>query len=196
MEVKMEEIPGIILRVSKESDYGIIVGLENTPAFKEFMPRAYSSRLEPTDSKIKHQDWISRIRKRESSGEIFFMIDLVLSEREIKTIGYCNLARVISAKTQLQLNILIQEKYWGNGYGTKASLSLIGFGFARGNLKRIITSAVLRNERSIKMLKKIGFKEESRDGAYMNFVISRKEWKKKNKSEYCRRQRNLAGNFL
>lgn len=173
----MVEIGKIALRRTEKSDYPIIVVLQSSPAFKKFMPVAYSNKLEATKDDEKIQKWIKRIRERERGGEIFFLIDLVLSDLK-ETIGYCNLTNSIPIfrKKQLNMNILLADKYQGKGYGPQAVKLLLDVAFGRKDLEQITTSAFLENERSIKMLRKIGFKEVFKSRKKIFFAISKDEW--------------------
>lgn len=54
----------------------------------------------------------------------------------------------------------ISYPFWGNGYGQEAMQRIINFGWERMNLNRIEASVVRDNNRSVHVMKKMGFKQE------------------------------------
>ena len=87
------------------------------------------------------------------------------------------------------IGIVIGEKsHWGKGYGTEATQIIIEYGFHQLNLHRIWASVLAYNERSLRMLKTLGFQEEGRqrkamfkNGDFHDIVIFgllRDEWGK------------------
>ncbi|MGB7337367.1 MAG: GNAT family N-acetyltransferase [Phototrophicaceae bacterium] len=54
----------------------------------------------------------------------------------------------------------IAHPYWGHGYGQEAMRTLLNFGWDYMNLNRIEATVVKGNNRSVHVMKKIGFKHE------------------------------------
>ncbi|WP_328589285.1 GNAT family N-acetyltransferase [Litchfieldia alkalitelluris] len=54
----------------------------------------------------------------------------------------------------------LSESFWGNGYMTEAIYPVIQFGFKQMNLQLIEATVVPNNEKSIKLLEKLGFKRK------------------------------------
>ena len=107
--------------------------------------------------------------------------------KKCKPIGSIGLHGINSKDHNATFGIALGDKqYWSKGYGTEAALLIIRYGFEQLNLHRISSSAWSFNERSIKMHRKVGFKEEGRrreavykNGAYHDEVIFgllRQEW--------------------
>ncbi len=59
------------------------------------------------------------------------------------------------------LGYWIGENYWGNGYAIEASRSLISYFFSNHSIKKIYASHIKNNEKSKKILLKLGFNKIS-----------------------------------
>lgn len=116
-----------------------------------------------------------------------FAID-VIEDDNGKTIGMITLGDIHPKDHKASFAIAIGEtEYWGKGYGSEAARLLINYGFEQLNLHRIDTEVFASNERSLRMCRSIGFKEEGRKreaifkngefGDVVVFGILREEWK-------------------
>ena len=56
----------------------------------------------------------------------------------------------------------LAPEHWGNGYVTETVTAILGFGFRELSLHRIEARCVTANERSVRLLERLGFKEEER----------------------------------
>jgi ribosomal-protein-alanine N-acetyltransferase len=54
----------------------------------------------------------------------------------------------------------LERELWGKGIMTEAMMSVIDFGFEKMELNRIEVFIMPRNKRSIKLVKRLGFKRE------------------------------------
>jgi RimJ/RimL family protein N-acetyltransferase len=116
-------------------------------------------------------------------------------EAEGKPIGACGLHKIDRIHRTARVAITIGEKdYWNQGYGTAVTRMLINYGFDELGLECISSSALEFNKPSIKMLRKLGFREESRSHKavtrkrvtdekeqhwdVLHFVLLRDEWAK------------------
>lgn len=112
-----------------------------------------------------------------------------------KPIGTCGLHKIDRIHRTARVAITIGEKdYWNQGYGTAVTRMLINYGFDELGLERISSSALEFNKPSIKMLQRLGFREESRSQKavtrkrvtdekeqhwdVLHFVLLRDEWAK------------------
>ncbi len=104
-----------------------------------------------------------------------------------KPIGSMGLDNINPRDHNATFGIAIGDKdYWSKGYGTEAARLLVNYGFEQLNLHRINSSAIAFNERSLRLHKRVGFKEEGRqrEGIFKNgkfhdhvvFGILREEW--------------------
>jgi len=80
-----------------------------------------------------------------------------------KLIGNLGLAKMDWKNSQAVLGIVLGEKeYWGQGYGTDAITTLLGFAFKQMNLHRVFLTTYEYNKRAIRCYEKCGFKLEGR----------------------------------
>ncbi len=82
---------------------------------------------------------------------------------EGKLIGNVGLEDINWKDRKAVLGIVIGEKeYWGQGYGTDAIKTLLGFVFSQMNLRRVSLNVFPYNKRALRCYEKCGFKEEGR----------------------------------
>ena len=121
----------------------------------------------------------------------FFVIEAIEHDGN-KPIGTIALSNISVKDHVATFGIAIGEKeYWSKGYGSEAAYLIIKYGFEQLNLHRISSSAIAFNERSIRMHRTVGFKEEGREreitfknGKYEDIVIFgmlRQEWETSNR---------------
>ena len=80
---------------------------------------------------------------------------------EGRYIGYCGVYRHFGASGAIPgegvLAFYLARAYWGQGLATEAGRAFIEFGFREIGLSRIVASAEVGNEASVRVLKKLGF---------------------------------------
>ena len=106
-----------------------------------------------------------------------------------RPIGSIGLERISPTNHHAMFGIVIGEKsHWEKGYGTEATRLILDYGFSQLNLHRIWSGAIAFNERSIRLHKKVGFREEGRQRKHIfingefhdhvMFGLLRDEWKR------------------
>ncbi len=168
----------VLLRPIKKSDKDFFLKWMNDPEVTQYI-RIYLPINEMLEEK-----WIENISLRDVEKTVLFVI-----EAEDKVIGNCSLNNINKKDQVAVFGIIIGEKdCWGKGYGVSATKLIIDYGFNQLNLRRISSSAISFNERSIALHKKTGFKEEGRlrknifvNGSFYDevlFGLLREEWKR------------------
>ncbi len=87
-----------------------------------------------------------------------WIITLKGDGKPIGTLGYYKWAP--SADYQAEMGYDLAREHWGKGIMTEAMKAVIEFGFEKMELNRIEVFVMPRNKRSIKLLKRLGFKRE------------------------------------
>ncbi len=134
----------------------------DAPLFKKWLSdpevtKYFSMTKEDIEESIKR---LSLKRIIQSKDSIFFVIEAIKPEGNI-TIGTCKLNVIKLRSGTAEFTIMIGNKdYWSKGYGAETAQLLIGYGFNQLNLHRIGAGVLEFNERSRKMLEKIGFRVE------------------------------------
>ena len=94
--------------------------------------------------------------------QAFFVIEAIEGDLS-KPIGSTGLGSISARDHNATFGIAIGDKdYWSKGYGTEAARLIINYGFEQLNLRRISSSVFAFNERSFRMHKSVGFREEGR----------------------------------
>jgi RimJ/RimL family protein N-acetyltransferase len=75
-------------------------------------------------------------------------------------VGFCGV-RVFEDGEEMELLFGMQPRFWGHGYGQEAARAVIGHGFGECGFKRIVAAADTPNQRSVRVLQRLGmsFKE-------------------------------------
>ena len=92
-----------------------------------------------------------------------------------------------------QLGYEVAPDYWGKGYATEAARAVLDFGFTKLKLERISAECVLENQRSCRVLEKLGMQQEGhlRHNEWMKgrwwdtlvYGVLRQEWEVAKKNE-------------
>ncbi|MPN03269.1 IS1595 family transposase ISSpgl1 [bioreactor metagenome] len=77
-----------------------------------------------------------------------------------KLIGTCGYHDVNREALRGEIGYELSREFWGNGYMKEALEAILNYGFNNMGLNRIQALAEPENEKSIGILKRVGFKEE------------------------------------
>lgn len=171
---------GILLRPFRRSDISYFLKWFNDPEVIQYL-NMYLPMTEMAEEK-----YIEELGTTRATTDAPFVIELIEGD-STKPIGTIGLHRINNKDHNAIFGIAIGEKdCWNKGYGTEATRLLIDYGFEQLNLHRITSAAFDFNERSIRLHKRAGFKEEGRqrEGSFKNgkfhdyvlFGLLREEW--------------------
>jgi [ribosomal protein S5]-alanine N-acetyltransferase len=85
----------------------------------------------------------------------------IVEKQTNKLIGTFAFWRLLKQHCRAEIGYSLTPKYWGNGLMTEAFKTLIEYGFKSMNLHSIEANVNPKNENSIKLLERIGFKKEA-----------------------------------
>jgi len=119
---------------------------------REFLQRKFAERTgEP------RRTWDLAVVRRDT-GQVIGSVGLRLNEpMQQAALGYC-----------------YHQDAWGHGYATEVAQEMLRFGFEELGLHRIHASADTRNGASVRVLDKIGMRQE---GRLRQHVLMRGEWR-------------------
>lgn len=87
----------------------------------------------------------------------------IVSKENEELVGMVNLVNIDWINKNAEFSILIGEKNeWGKGYGKKAMIDILNFGFFERNLERVYLYVNVGHDRAISLYEKFGFKKEGR----------------------------------
>jgi RimJ/RimL family protein N-acetyltransferase len=163
------------LRPLEKSDVSLITKWINDPEVTKYLG-AYL----PMSHK-EEADWVENLAKKKQT-------DIVLGiEVDGKLIGLMGIHEISGKDRTATTGALIGEKeYWGKGYGTDAKMQILNYAFNTLNLRRISSSVVAYNKRSLHYSLHCGYKLEGtrkqrffRDGRYHDellLAVFKKDW--------------------
>ncbi len=169
----------ILLRPIRRSDTALFTKWLNDPEVIESLA-VYT----PVTEMAFEKD-LEEISTVKAASEAWFMIEMLAGGR---TIGSTRFKNIDHKNQSAEFSIVIGEtEHWGRGFGAEAVKLLVNYGFEQLNLHRISSEVFSFNERSLRMHKKLGFREEGRqreawfkNGRFHDWVlfgILRDDWR-------------------
>jgi RimJ/RimL family protein N-acetyltransferase len=154
------------LRDFREEDVDAVHGWASDPEVVRFMSWGPNTR-ELT------REFLQR-KFAERTGDPRRTWDLAVVRRDTgQVIGSVGL-RLDATREQAALGYCYDQEAWGQGFATEAAMEILRFGFEDLGLHRIHASADTRNGGSIRVLDKIGMRQE---GCLRQHVQMRGEWR-------------------
>jgi [ribosomal protein S5]-alanine N-acetyltransferase len=102
----------------------------------------------------------------------------IILRRSGELIGGCGLDQIRLDHRNAHVGYWIARPHWGNGYASEAASLLIAAGFRELGLHRFHTGVFPDNPRSMRVLRRLGFRTEGRarqdrlvDGRYRDLVL-------------------------
>ena len=95
----------------------------------------------------------------EAHGFGFFSLDLKVTEP--KVVGFCGFRRFEDGE-QIEMLFGILPEYWGEGFVTEAAREVLRHGFEEAGVSRIIAAVDTPNQRSVRLLMRLGMSFEDR----------------------------------
>jgi len=128
------------------------------------------------------EDWFNHQRNDASSRHF-----AILTLAEGKLIGNCGLHQIDWSNRHAIFGIVIGDKnYWGKGFGTDATRTILRYAFEEANFHRVALEVFDFNPRGMRVYERCGFKLEGtrrqalfREGAWHDehiMAILRDEW--------------------
>jgi len=111
--------------------------------------------------------------KHQNQGKQHFAImyeGQVIGDIYLKQINY------VSQTCEMGIHI-VNDSYKGKGYGTQAEKILLAYAFNELNMKAVYVDTLVKNERSMHVLKKAGFIEAYRNAQTVHFECRKSSWK-------------------
>jgi diamine N-acetyltransferase len=143
---------GVRLRAIEREDVPTFVRWFNDPEVRQFILM-----IRPM-SMADEERWVERLPERQD--DFLFAVE-ALVEGEWVHIGNVGLHDVDWKNRSAAFGIALGEKqYWGRGYGTKATKTVLRYAFGELNLHRVELEVFAYNPRAIRCYEKAGFRHE------------------------------------
>lgn len=149
------ETPRLLLREFESSDWRAVYAYQNDPRY----PRFYEWE-QRTEADVR--DFVSMfLASQVNSPRRNYQLAVVLKDGG-SLIGNCGVRVSAPAHREGNMGYEIDPHFWGNGYATEAGGAVLRFGFQELGLHRIWAQVVAENAPSIRVLKKLGMRQEGR----------------------------------
>ena len=143
---------GIRLRAIEKSDIPIFVRRLNDPETRQFLL------LYTPLSTMDEERWVESLANRKS--EYIYAFEALIDEQWVH-LGNTGLHDIDWKNSVATFGIFLGEKqYWGQGYGTEATRTMLHFAFHTLNLHRVELEVFEFNPRAIRAYEKAGFRHE------------------------------------
>ena len=113
---------------------------------------------EPHDSELYTYRYLSYLQSRYRAGDFYDWA--VIWRGNNKMIGTCGFTRLNIESNSAEVGYVLNPDYWGCGIAPEAVISVMRYGFAELNLHRIEARYMVGNDRSRRVMEKIGMQFE------------------------------------
>jgi RimJ/RimL family protein N-acetyltransferase len=175
------DTPRLRLRQWRAADRAPFAALNADPAVMEFFLSPLSR--ESSDASI--DAWQSQLASRGWSN---WALELKASGEFLGFTGLSIPRRVLPFSPCVEVGWRLARKHWGQGYATEAARAALEVGFARLDLREIVSFTTVGNVRSRAVMERIGMRDARQDFEYPGFPeghplrrhclyrIAREEW--------------------
>ena len=177
------ETPQLLLRPFVRKDFPAFAAIATQREVLEFLPSTDRMTLEELEEVFA---WLIECYNTNTNNRIRkFTLALTLKESG-DVVGWCGLGPLEYDESQIELYFVIGRDHWGKGIATESSRALLEYAFGVLGLVRVVAVADPRNRAAIRVLQKIGMREEGvvrglptahRDyGGHMRYSIRADDW--------------------
>ena len=156
------QTPRLTLRALSESDVAEVFAVFSDPVVMRYWDGAVMTTLQDAMQYIDH---IHRgFRRRE-------LFQWGIADTATNTVvGTCTLTRLSTAHQRSEIGFALRQGRWSQGLGSEAVAAVIAFAFETLKLHLIEADVDPRNDRSLRLLERLGFRREGhlRERYYMN----------------------------
>jgi RimJ/RimL family protein N-acetyltransferase len=104
-------------------------------------------------------DFLEKVQKRQIEDGVSFWA--VIRKGDLEFLGLCGLLKqVIDEKEEIEVGYRINDKFWGQGYGTEAASGCIQYAKDKLGLTSVISLILSVNQQSIRVAEKNGLELE------------------------------------
>jgi len=153
----------LILRPHEDLDALFMVSLNSDPEVTRYTSNGPFEELEPALTLI-HE--LRRQFRERRMGRF-----IVLHRATGEPLGWCGLKPIEADPLAADLGYRFLRRWWGQGFATEAAQACVRYGFEELRLRTLTAEVEEGNERSIRVLEKLGFrpsgKVEGKTGSWV-----------------------------
>lgn len=152
MLIKTERL---LLREFVAQDWRPMYVYQNDPRYLEFYQWEHRSEQDVKAFTRRFLD------QQQESPRSRFQLAIVLSDSN-KMIGNVGIRKPDANAISAELGYELEPREWNNGYGTEAATAMLKFAFEQLRLHRVSARVNANNSASIRLLEKLGMRQEGR----------------------------------
>jgi len=177
--------PRLILREIVADDWPAVLAYQSDPRYYR-----YYAWTERTDADVREfTAMLTGMRDKHDPRREFQLAITLAGDPTL--IGNCGIRRKPENEWEADIGYELHHEYWGRGYATEAITAMVEFGFRELGLHRVSALCNAENERSWRVMERIGMKREgllretnSFKGRWWDalvYGVLREEWETKEK---------------
>lgn len=145
------QTPRLTLRSLELSDDADVFAVFSDPTVMRYWDGAIMTTLQDATNYIDHIH--HGFRRRE-------LFQWGIADRQNAVLGTCTLTHCSDIHERSEIGFAIRQERWGQGLGSEAVAAVVAFAFEKLNLHRIEADVDPRNDRSLRLLERLGFRRE------------------------------------
>lgn len=169
----MLETERLVLRPLTKKDVDVIFALRSDAEMMRFI-------REPQKTRREAENWIKLVSSLWKSDNIGFFA--VIEKQSKEFIGWCGLWR-LKETGETEVGYAVAQKFWRRGFATEAAEVCLHYGFNELNLKKIVAVTRPENERSRRVMERLGMRFDSIGRFYdldlAHYSIDKSDWEKR-----------------
>jgi ribosomal-protein-alanine N-acetyltransferase len=147
--------PRLVLREFEANDWRAVLNYQTDVRYTRCYPPAERSEREARAFVDRFIAW------QAEEPRIKYQLAITL-KAEGRLIGNCGLRMTEAGAHEAELGYELNPDYWGRGCVTEAAAALVEWGFAQLGLHRVWAWCIAENERSARVLERLGMRPEGR----------------------------------
>lgn len=156
MSEKIIKTERLILRPWREADLAPFAKMNADPRVREYFP----SVLTTEESNRSVEMMSEHIAK---CGWGFWAVSLIQTDEFIGMIGLENVSFVAPFTPAVEIGWRLTFDHWGKGYAAEGAAASLEYGFETLNLDEIVSFTAEHNQKSQRVMEKIGMRHNSND---------------------------------
>jgi 3-dehydroquinate dehydratase/shikimate dehydrogenase len=168
------------LRKFIPADLEPFAALNADPRVMEFFPQALS--------RAEAGNLMQRINtKQDEQGFCFWAAELLATGELIGFVGLTKVSYETTFTPAVEIGWRLAYDFWGQGLATEGAKACLQFAFEKEGLKEVVSFTALPNQRSYRVMERIGMKrmgEFDHPKVPKGHVLERHVWYRLTKSEY------------
>ncbi len=145
----------LLLREFVPDDWRAVYAYQNDPRYLEFYEWEHRSEQDV-------KSFVQRfIDQQHDSPRVKFQLAIVLQTNN-KLIGNVGIRKREVKAYNAELGYELDPREWNNGYATEAVTAMLKFAFEQLRLHRVMARAIANNSNSVRLLEKLGMRQEGR----------------------------------